>query len=211
MDEISLMESTLKKLKPLMVNSKIILDRVQYLYYLNSSVECLQLQAVHDNKSGPYSSGMGLMIKLSRLTDYAVVILAAMSGREGALVSASALAEETTLPEPTVSKVLKLLAKGGIIASVRGASGGYVLKGRASEIRISAVIAAMEGPIALTACVSGSTDNCAIEKFCLLQGRWNVVNSAIKTALDQVTLADMLPYRQGRFGHEEKEGMSVYE
>lgn len=133
------------------------------------------------------------MIKLSRLTDYAVVILAAMARREAGHASASALAAATALPEPTVSKVLKSLAKGGIIESLRGVNGGYVLKGRPEEIRISAIIIAMEGPIALTSCVKGSRESCSIESVCMLHGRWNVVNAAINTALDNVTLADMLP------------------
>ncbi len=137
------------------------------------------------------------MIKLSRLTDYAIVIMAAMARREGASLSASSLAEQTALPEPTVSKVLKLLVKGGVISSIRGVNGGYALKARPADIRVGDIIAAMEGPIALTSCVKGSKDTCSIESLCMLHGRWNVVNIAIKTALDNVTLADMLP-SQGR-------------
>jgi len=133
------------------------------------------------------------MIKLSRLTDYAVVILAALARQGEKPVSASALAATTSLPEPTVSKVLKLLTKGGVIESARGVNGGYVLKDRPEHIKVSAVIAAMEGPIALTSCVKGSHETCSIEGLCMLHGRWNVVNTAIKTALENVTLADMLP------------------
>lgn len=133
------------------------------------------------------------MIKLSRLTDYAVVILASMVRQESAPLSASALSAATSLPEPTVSKVLKALAKGGVIESLRGVNGGYVLKSRPENIRISTIITAMEGPIALTPCVTGSREDCSIGPVCQLHGRWNVVNTAIRTALDNVTLADMLP------------------
>lgn len=144
------------------------------------------------------------MIKLSRLTDYSVVILAAMArGGEG-LASASSLAAETALPEPTVSKVLKMLAKGGVIKSVRGVKGGYALEKRPDRVLISEVIAAMEGPIALTSCVKGSHESCAIESVCMLHGRWNVVNTAIKTALDNVTLADIMPPLRGRPAPEEE-------
>ena len=132
------------------------------------------------------------MIKLSRLTDYAVVILAAMARRDDDMTSASSLSAATSLPEPTVSKVLKMLAKDGIITSSRGANGGYALNRPPEQVMISDVIAAIEGPIALTACVEGSHESCAIEKSCMLRGRWNVVNAAIQTALDNVTLADML-------------------
>ncbi len=132
------------------------------------------------------------MIKLSRLTDYAVVVLAAMVSRDDNLASASSLSAETGLPEPTVCKVLKLLARGGTISSSRGVNGGYALKNSPEDILISDVIAAIEGPIALTACVDGSQDCCAVEKMCMLRGRWGIVNAAIQSALDNVTLADML-------------------
>ncbi len=132
------------------------------------------------------------MIKLSKLTDYAVVILAAMAGQEGGLASASSLSAATSLPEPTVSKTLKLLVRGGVITSTRGVNGGYALHCAPDKILVSTIITAMEGPISLTSCVEGSDDSCAMEGTCQLHGRWDVVNMAIKTALDNVTLADML-------------------
>ena len=141
------------------------------------------------------------MIKLSRLTDYAVVILAAMAGRDGALMSASSLSAATSLPEPTVSKVLKLLSKGGVINSERGVNGGYALRNKPDRIMVSDIIAAMEGPIALTACVEGSHEGCVIENICRQRGRWDIVNRAVVTALENVTLADMLP-QQNRHARE---------
>ena len=131
------------------------------------------------------------MIKLAKLTDYAVVTLSAMVAREGTLMSAVQLAEITTLPEPTVSKVLKLLAKGGVINSVRGAHGGYRLAEMPEDITILEVIEAIEGPVALTACIDGSHDSCAIVNMCGTKGRWDLVNTAVKTALENVTLRDM--------------------
>lgn len=132
------------------------------------------------------------MIKLSRLTDYAVVILAEMAKDKGRLVSASLLSERTSLPEPTVAKVLKLLGKQGVILSYRGVNGGYILEQQSQELKVTAIIEAMEGPIALTACVSGSDDDCALESMCALNGRWGAVNKAMKAALNNVTLADMM-------------------
>lgn len=132
------------------------------------------------------------MLRLSRLTDYAVVTLAAMSGQSGAVLSAAALAEQTGVPEPTVAKILKLLARDGIVASVRGAAGGYRLDGPAAGISIGAVVAAVEGPIALTACVEGSAQECGLSACCPLQGRWDPVNEAIRTALAGVSVADVM-------------------
>ena len=132
------------------------------------------------------------MIKLSKLTDYAVVILAAMTEKGDVLASASELAAETKLPEPTVSKVLKLLAKGNVITSIRGVKGGYKLAHDPVNLTIHEIIVAMEGPVALTACVEGSTESCALEGSCALHGRWTPVNRAMKAALETIMLADMM-------------------
>lgn len=132
-----------------------------------------------------------LMIKLSKLTDYAVVVLAEMARDQGALLSASVLAARTGVGEPTVSKILKLLAKNNVLVSARGVSGGYRLDKAASELPVTAIIAAMEGPIALTACVEDSDDSCALSGVCAMNGRWNPVNRALQSALSGVTLADM--------------------
>lgn len=132
------------------------------------------------------------MIKLSKLTDYAVVILSEMSQNQDGLYSAATLASQTNLPEPTVSKILKMLVKANLITSERGVNGGYKLGCTANHVLVSSIISAMEGPIALTACVDSSDDQCALEGFCAMHGRWNAVNTAIVTALENVTLADMI-------------------
>lgn len=108
------------------------------------------------------------------------------------MLSAAGLSARTNLPEPTVSKILKLLSKGGLVKSTRGASGGYVLEQTTGNLKVTDVIEAMEGPIALTACVSGSHEDCALERMCAMNGRLNKVNLAIRTALADVTLADMV-------------------
>jgi len=132
------------------------------------------------------------MIKLSKLTDYAVVVLAVMAQERGTVVSASALAEKTHLPEPTVAKVLKILSKHGIILSVRGTNGGYKLEKTADQIDMASVISAMDGPIALTACVDGSAGCCNLENSCPVKGQWDPVNMAMKQALGNVSLAQMI-------------------
>ena len=131
------------------------------------------------------------MIKLSKLTDYAVVVLAQMAQEKGGLLSASVLSARAGLPEPTVSKILKLLGKAGNIESARGVSGGYRLDKSAENVPVTAIIAAMEGPIALTACVDDSHENCALQGVCAMNGRWSPVNKALHAALANVTLADM--------------------
>ena len=136
------------------------------------------------------------MIKLSKMTDYAIVILADMAQRnierEGQLVSAAGLADSTKLPEPTVSKILKLLTRQNIIASTRGMNGGYALTKSPEQINMAHVIAATDGPIALTSCVEQSTECCDRAHNCSMKGQWNPVNQAMNEALSNVSLKQMM-------------------
>lgn len=132
------------------------------------------------------------MIKLSKLTDYAVAILARMSKTdEGRVVSCTFLSEVTGVPEPTVAKILKILAKSGFVASTRGIRGGYRLDRPAEKITVADIITAMDGPIAVTACVEGGSNDCAMESKCPVRGNWEKVNRAVRAALEEVTLADI--------------------
>jgi len=132
------------------------------------------------------------MLRLSKLTDYAVVVLVRLAGMQGVQTSPG-IAAATGIPEPTVAKVLKTLAAGNLVASQRGARGGYRLNRDLAAIPIADVIAAVDGPIALTACVEGSTSECESQCLCPMRGRWDPVNDAIHRALSGITLADMQP------------------
>ena len=130
------------------------------------------------------------MLRLSKLTDYAVVVLVRLSALDGVQTSPG-IAAATGIPEPTVAKVLKTLAASELVSSQRGAKGGYRLNRRLSAIPIADVIAAVDGPIALTACVEGSPSACEAQGLCPMRGRWDPVNDAIHKALSGITLADM--------------------
>ncbi len=130
------------------------------------------------------------MLRLSKLTDYAVVVLVRLASTDGVQTSPG-IATATGIPEPTVAKVLKILATGDLVLSQRGAKGGYRLKRALSVIPIADVIAAVDGPIALTACVEGSVSECESQSLCPMRGRWDPVNDAIHKALSGITLADM--------------------
>jgi len=106
--------------------------------------------------------------------------------------SSQHLSERTGIPLPTVAKLMKSLSKGGLVTSQRGAGGGYVLGRSPSDISVADVIQAVEGPIALTACADTSDEHCGIESVCPVQGKWNKVNTAVRAALTEVTLADMV-------------------
>lgn len=136
------------------------------------------------------------MLRLSRLTDYAVVVLARMgegatAHEAAALQSAPGLAARTGLPEPTVAKVLKILAQANLVEGLRGARGGYRLAKPLAAIPLAEVIVAFDGPIALTACVDGGTGHCESEALCPVRGRWDPVNTAIRSALETITVAEL--------------------
>jgi FeS assembly SUF system regulator len=131
------------------------------------------------------------MFKVNKLTDYATVVLITIA-RSHAVRSSQHISENTGIPLPTVAKLMKSLNKAGLVKSQRGAAGGYALERVSTDITLADVIQAVEGPIALTACADTSDEQCGIESICPVQGRWNRVNSAVRAALAQVTLADMV-------------------
>ena len=131
------------------------------------------------------------MLKLSKLTDYATVILSYMAKDHTNMHAAQEVAEETGITQPTVSKILKLLVRAKVVTSVRGAKGGYLLARSPEKITVAAVINALEGPIALTEC-SASHKHCDQASGCDIQGNWGLINQKIFNALESVTLADMI-------------------
>ena len=139
------------------------------------------------------------MFKVNKLTDYATVVLIEVA-RASEVRSSQDVAVKTGIPGPTVAKLMKSLHKAGLVASRRGAGGGYALGRKPSQITIADVIQAVEGPIALTACADTSDEHCSIEKLCPVQGKWNRVNAAVRAALSEVTLADMAADMDS-FGH----------
>lgn len=136
------------------------------------------------------------MIKISKMADYAVVLLSALARAPDQVMSVSAIAEITHLPEPTVSKILKSLVKENLISSVRGIKGGYCLGSSPENITVQQIIVAIDGPIEVVACVDGQADDCSLTEICGVRGRWDDVNRVIKEALSEVTLADMMPRRR---------------
>ena len=130
------------------------------------------------------------MLRISKMTDYAIMVMVELHGSRGNILSAVALAECSSLELPTVSKVLKLLVKAGLVESFRGASGGYSMGRDAADISVAEIIAAIEGPIAMTEC-SVEDGLCAQEAICGLRGNWQRISVAIATAMAGVSLAEM--------------------
>lgn len=129
------------------------------------------------------------MLRISKLTDYAILVMVELT-RESEMLSAQALAERIHVETPTASKVLKLLAGNGLLQSYRGPSGGYQVSRPASEISVAEVIAAIEGPIAMTEC-SVEEGLCSQEDSCDLRSNWQRISLAVAQALRDVSLAEM--------------------
>jgi len=130
------------------------------------------------------------MLRISKLTDYGTLILSTMASSSEQLFSASELAERLQLSGSAVCKVLKQLARANILISQRGAQGGYQLARDIKNISALEIIRALEGPVALTEC-STEHNECEIKSCCEMQSKWQIINMAIKTALDGVSLADL--------------------
>jgi FeS assembly SUF system regulator len=131
------------------------------------------------------------MIRISRLTDYGIVLMTHMAAHPERVHNATEMAAEAHLPVPTVSKLLGLLAKEGLLESHRGVKGGFGLARQANQITVGSIIKALEGPIAITTCTTDSPGECEHESLCPVRGHWYLINLAIRQALDSITLADM--------------------
>lgn len=131
------------------------------------------------------------MLRISKLTDYGTVLLAHLATRQVAVCSAAEVAEATGIALPTVSKLLKSLARAGLVNSTRGANGGYRLARAPQEISAADVIDALEGPVSITEC-SASDSDCEHEGVCSVGGAWQRINVAIRGALKDVTLNDLV-------------------
>jgi FeS assembly SUF system regulator, gammaproteobacterial len=131
-------------------------------------------------------------MRLSSMADYAVIIMSAASRHcGGARVSASQLAEETGLPVPTVQKLVSKLAAAGLMRSSRGVGGGLKLARPPATITLADIVEAVEGPIALTACLDRSKSDCTLEAGCNVRGHWPAVNAALRGVLAGVPLTQL--------------------
>ena len=131
------------------------------------------------------------MLRLSKLTDYGTVVLAHLADLDDNLASAADVAASTGIAQPTVRKLLKALGKADLVTSTRGSQGGYRLARDATKISAADVIDALEGPVSITEC-SSDHSLCGFESICTVGGAWQRINVAIRRALTDVSLADLL-------------------
>ena len=155
------------------------------------------------------------MLRITRETDYGVVLLTRLTAAHGQVMNARDLSSETHIPLPTASKILKALARGGLLTSHRGVKGGYSLAREPESISVASVIQVLEGPIALTDCATAhmaedgspngigegngiegnnptpETGDCEHLAGCPVYGNWNRINQAIQATLESISLVEM--------------------
>ncbi len=133
------------------------------------------------------------MLRINRLTDYAIVLLARLGAEPKRVFRAAELSASTNVPPATVGKLLRALTRKGFLHSHRGVHGGYQLAGKPEEISLARVIASFEGPLGLTVCThSEGGPTCRQQVLCPAQGHWQQINRALVSALNGVTLADLV-------------------
>lgn len=129
------------------------------------------------------------MIRISRLTDYGIVLLCYIAREPAGTLTASGLAAQSRLPLPTVAKILKSLCRGGVLRSERGVHGGYALARPADQVSIADVLETLEGPLALTGC--GPNCPCGIERTCPVRANWRRIGGVVLKALKELKLSEM--------------------
>ncbi len=131
------------------------------------------------------------MLRITKLTDYAIVVLTHMAHGNDVPWTARETALQTGLPEPSVRKILKGLARSGVLLSERGTSGGYRLGRPAGLVTVADVIDAVEGPISITDCSGEAVDPCEYSGSCAAEKNWTLINQRVRSALADITLLDM--------------------
>jgi FeS assembly SUF system regulator len=155
------------------------------------------------------------MIRLTRLADYAVLLMTHMAHEwrrnPTRVMNAADLSRETHIPGPTVSKILGAMSRGGLLTSHRGHAGGYALSRAPGEITAADIISIIEGPIAITECLDDETSACEIESLCGVRTSWDRINSAINTALEDISLQQMAADQLAVFGVDDLEEPALQE
>tara|TARA_B100001175_G_C19457782_1_gene614835 strand:+ start:843 stop:1313 length:471 start_codon:yes stop_codon:yes gene_type:complete len=150
------------------------------------------------------------MIKVSRMADYAILLVCKMSNDENKVYSSQELSIITSLKITTISKILTKLTKANVTDSIRGVSGGYKLTMQAEDISVGNIIDIIDGKVALTVCVEeGENHNCDLVSLCPSQSNWQIINNTVREALNSVSIAEMANPFVSNFQY--KKGMKNYQ
>jgi FeS assembly SUF system regulator len=130
------------------------------------------------------------MLRISKLADYATIVMCFLAEQPNTQFSAACVAEKTSIAIPTVSKILKRLNEADLLHSTRGSNGGYRLARSPEQISIATVITVIDGTPMMTQCSQGA-DVCSHDQVCALRGNWQFINRVVFDVLNRLTLVDM--------------------
>jgi len=137
------------------------------------------------------------MFKLSKKTEYGILALQHMMYLDtDRVATVKEIAEQHNIPQSLLAKICQQLAKSKIIQSVQGSRGGYTLNLEPSDISLSAVMEAIEGPLHIVDC-SLDHERCERNDNCTLKIGLNPLQQQLSTFLNNVTLASFATSPQG--------------
>ncbi|MCL4541812.1 MAG: Rrf2 family transcriptional regulator [Chloroflexi bacterium] len=136
------------------------------------------------------------MLRISTKGEYGSRLMVYLARRWGqGPVALAEVAANEQLPVEYLEQLAVLLRRSGLIESFRGVRGGYTLARPPEEVHMGEVVRALEGPIAPMVCVNEGHNEmlCAFEAHCSTRLMWLRVGKAIAQALDEMTLAQLIP------------------
>jgi len=131
------------------------------------------------------------MIKINRLSDYAVVMLAQLASEPDEALTTTKIAEATALPIAIVRKLMQQLRDADLVQATQGHKGGYQLSQPAKQITLSKILTAIQGDLALTQCSQADHD-CPVHCQYHFAKHWQHINASLNSMLTNITLADMM-------------------
>jgi Rrf2 family protein len=132
-------------------------------------------------------------LQLTRGGEYAIRAMTYLAHRPvGEISSLRDVGAEQDIPESFLAKIFQNLVRAGLVASQRGAHGGFSLARPPAEITVRQVVEAVDGPIALNGCVLWPED-CRRSGDCRMHEVWVLAQERMMDVLEQVTLAELAP------------------
>ncbi|MBI4546556.1 MAG: Rrf2 family transcriptional regulator [Ignavibacteriae bacterium] len=135
------------------------------------------------------------MFQLSKKIEYALIALRHMAmGHAGQIFTAKEIADKYHIPYDLLAKVMQKLAKKGYITSYQGLHGGYTLTRNPSELKVSAIINAIEEKqtVAIIQCEAESPENCIIHSTCTIKNPLVRLQTTINKMFDELTITEMV-------------------
>ena len=131
------------------------------------------------------------MLRITKMTDYAVLILANLALHDNKLLTAKEISSETHISLPTTQKILKKLNRKNLVISKQGASGGYSHDPETKKLSVATLLEKLDGDLSITQC-SSNDDQCEVEDFCNIGNAWQMINQRVQWALNDITLGDLI-------------------